>query len=398
MKQFLLYSAAVLLALSVSAQAPVKKVLIEEFTTASCGNCPFASLTMNQWHQAHEANSILIAIHEGSGKDSMSSTLTNTIFNAFHKSSGWFAPAVMIDRDVYPWVDSVPYLIGSKFGNNAQDTIAERIMNDSAVVGVDISGSYNATTRTITAEVTATFVKNVPAGDMRICLYLVEDSVVGTSGYGAFAYDQECYDGSTGTWVNTWYPGMGTFDTGKGFWYIMGYPHRHVLREALLTNAWGKTGVIPTSPVVGTNYSASATYTVPAKYNDKRLSVVGFVTHYGSGKDQKYVLNAEQYKIQDLTSHTSITKQTLLPVSINSIYPQPVKDEAHLVYTLNRSEKVQIELADIIGRTNKVLVPERSDAAGTHNLTFSTKDLAPGIYFVSVVAGGNRVTRKLIVE
>lgn len=61
------------------AQLPVKKVLLEEFTTASCGNCPMMSAHINNWHSANAANSILVSIHEGSGNDAMSTATTDAI-------------------------------------------------------------------------------------------------------------------------------------------------------------------------------------------------------------------------------------------------------------------------------------------------------------------------------
>ena len=84
----------------VSAQTPVRRVLLEEFTTASCGNCPMMSAYVTDWHLANAAGTVLLSIHEGSGVDAMSSATTAAIFNAMHPAAGWFAPAMMIDRGV----------------------------------------------------------------------------------------------------------------------------------------------------------------------------------------------------------------------------------------------------------------------------------------------------------
>src|SRR5215212_5269350 len=91
-----------LLAATLSEAQYVHKVLIEEFTTASCGNCPMMSQYIRTWHEANAAQSIMISIHEGSGVDAMSNSNTAAIFNAMHPAASWFAPAAMIERAIYP--------------------------------------------------------------------------------------------------------------------------------------------------------------------------------------------------------------------------------------------------------------------------------------------------------
>ena len=128
-----------------NAQVPVRKVLLEEFTTASCGNCPMMSKYVNEWHMANEANTILIAIHEGSGTDAMSSNTTATIFNLMHPTGGWFAPAMMINRGIYPSTGGEAYLsCYQSWGSGSSpgvDSIASRLITEPAKVGVEIVGN-----------------------------------------------------------------------------------------------------------------------------------------------------------------------------------------------------------------------------------------------------------------
>lgn len=100
-----------------------------------------------------------------------------------HPAGSWFAPAIMINRGVYPSTNGEAYLSCYQSWGSAPnpgiDSIATRLINEPAKVGIEISGTYNTTTRTISATVEATFVDTVSAGDWRISLFLVEDSVVG---------------------------------------------------------------------------------------------------------------------------------------------------------------------------------------------------------------------------
>ncbi len=380
--------------LSTFAQTPVRKVLLEEFTTASCGNCPMMSKYINNWHLANAGSTILIAIHEGSGHDAMSNATSDVIFRAMHASYGWFAPAIMIDRGIYPYIDSIPYLSCYKAWGSApnpgNDTIATRLMNEPAKVGVGINGTYNAATRTIDVTVNAKFVSSVPSGDWRINLFLVEDSVVGYPGLGAFVgWDQHCYDAN---WANTNYPGM--FDKTS----IIGYPHRHVMRKAMLGD-WGKQGVIPSVPVMGTNYSSSVSFIVDTAYKPKNLSLVAFVSSYGPNKSQKFVLNANDIKLTS-AFNTGIGELGILNRNsgsfIENVFPIPSNGQTKIIYTLAKNGISEITVRTIFGQSVEIL--NSSYHSGQHEITFDASKYSKGIYFISLNTAEGSTVKKFIVE
>lgn len=80
------------------------------------------------------------------------------------------------------------------------------------------------------------------------------------------------------------------------------------------------------------------------------------------------------------------------------MYPNPVNDRLTLSYTLERDEKVIIKLYDITGREALQLLNEQQEA-GEHQMSYDLKpQLNPGMYFVSVDAGGKRFSQKLLVK
>lgn len=80
------------------------------------------------------------------------------------------------------------------------------------------------------------------------------------------------------------------------------------------------------------------------------------------------------------------------------MYPNPVNDRLTLSYSLERTEKVNIKVYDITGREALLLVNEQQEA-GEHQMSFDLKpQLNPGVYFVSVDAGGKRFSQKLLVK
>lgn len=390
MKKIYSYAAAALFALGTQAQTPVKKVLLEEFTTASCGNCPMMSKKVGEWHEANKDHSIIMVIHEGSGVDAMSSNTSKTIFNAMRPSGGWFAPAMMINRGVYPSTNGEAYLSCYKSWDVTTspgiDSIATRLISEPAAMSVDIMGAYNPTTRTLDATVNVKFVSALPSGDWRINLFLVEDSVIGYPGLGPFkGWDQHCYDAQ---WAKTNYPGM--FDGTS----IIGYPHRHVMRQALL-GEWGKSGVIPAIPVVGTLYTATTSIPVDTAFQEKHLSLIAFVSSYGANKTDKYILNANTVEVTNaFSTGTSIVTT---PDHRFSIYPNPAQGILNLNFEADRKEQIQLQFTDLEGRTVGNLI-QQNVAPGVNSSSISLDGLARGIYILTLKTADGTATRKIVID
>ena len=376
-------SLAFVLTNSTSAQSTAtKKVLLEEFTTTLCGMCPPKSHDINDWHDNNGQKSVLMTHHAGFGVDQMTTTEATTVCNVFSPSTFGFAPAIMIDRDVYPWVDSVPYMPVNGF-----DTIATRISNNTADVAINLQGTYNSTTRLLSVTATATFVNAVTTGNLRLTIYLVEDSVIG-SGSG---YDQKCYDG---TFANTYYSGQWNSTT----YYISGYPHRMVERKSLTGGTWGASGIIPNSPVVGTPYTTSTTYTVPSTNNDSRLYLVAYVAYYGTTKQDREILNANDIKVSSSFSTTTSVEQENNLVQINSIYPNPSNNFINLAFTSVNGGATSVSVVDVTGRT--VFADEQTQdlAPGKYDRFIDVTNLDAGIYFLILKRGEATTAQKFIIE
>ncbi len=366
--------------------APVKRVLMEEFTTTLCGMCPPQSYNLLTWHQQHAGNTVLYTIHEGFGVDSMSGPFTDAIEQEFANPSFGFAPAIMIDRVTFPWLSTEPYMTVGGF-----DTVVTRIYtNESPRVSVDIQGTYNASSRMISATVNTSFLQTVPAGDYRISLYLVEDSVIG-SGSG---WDQKCYDAQ---FANTYYPGQWNSSTT----YISGYPHRHVLRSSL-NGTWGSSGIIPNTPALNTPYTVSVNYQVPANYNDSKIKLVAFVAHYAAnsspstiGNGNRWVLNTTDVELHSLFN-TAITPQPAPePVGLG-LFPNPANDILTIGISANETIEGEVVLTNMLGETVKTIAGKQTFVSGLLQVQTSVRELPAGIYFVQLKTDKGTVTEKLV--
>jgi len=81
------------------------------------------------------------------------------------------------------------------------------------------------------------------------------------------------------------------------------------------------------------------------------------------------------------------------------IYPNPVRNVAHVVYTLNNSAEVTVKLVDITG---KVIFNRNmgNQSVGHHSFEFSVENLGldNGVYFYSIITNRQVHTGKLIVN
>ncbi|MBI3259864.1 MAG: Omp28-related outer membrane protein [Ignavibacteriae bacterium] len=249
-----------------NAQTPVKRVLVEEGTGAWCGWCPRGATTLVEMIEKYPGKVIGVAVHNA---DQMSVADESLFSQAF--INGY--PNMVVDRKRFAGIS------GAKIGMSdgaIPGPIATQLSQKAKVDVVVENLLYSSANRSLSVDVKASFVSSV-TGDIRFNLYIVEDSVKG-SGTG---YDQANY-------LNT---------DNSSPWYNKGNPmknfyHRHVLRK-MLGAMWGTDKVIPSTVASGGVYTKNYTFTLPAGWNDKRISVVGLVEMYdANSNDKKEVLNA----------------------------------------------------------------------------------------------------------
>ncbi|GEM_PF-1958302 len=78
-------------------------------------------------------------------------------------------------------------------------------------------------------------------------------------------------------------------------------------------------------------------------------------------------------------------------------YPNPFKHTTHIKYQVPTRGKVIVRIYDFLGRKIKTLV-DKKENAGLHEVEFSAKNLSSGIYFVELIVGKMKQTRKIILS
>lgn len=88
------------------------------------------------------------------------------------------------------------------------------------------------------------------------------------------------------------------------------------------------------------------------------------------------------------------------PAAISSVaqnFPNPFTGVSEVKVNLTAAASLSLEVYNLVGQ--KVFeIPAQKKSSGTHVLTIDAKNLKPGVYTYSVIAGGERQTRKMIVK
>jgi hypothetical protein len=348
---FVFFGLFLALQLPFAVHAATKKLVFEDLTGAWCQYCPRGPIEMEELQALYPNNVIIITQHNG---DKMENSFSTILCN---KASGF--PSVMVNRRK---VESMAHSIIFSYENE--------IKNTPATVSVGVQHSWNSGTRTASGTITAKFEQAPTAGDLRLGLMIVEDNVVG-AGTG---YDQQNYYNTTND-----YPEL----KGAGN-PIKGYKHRKVQRDCPLEGVYGKSGTIPNSPVVGTDYSTAFTYTVPAQYNSlnvilENLSLVAFVG-YNNGQ----LLNAEEVM---LVNNTPVINRCLLNGCSSGKALTMISNNSVL-----NAQNVPISILDLSGRQIKRVLSNRE------TFPIAALDLSRGCYIVKVGAGRQAIAELISIS
>ncbi len=342
-----------------------KNVLIEEFTGAWCQFCTDGAAIMNSLLSAN-ANLIGVSVHQG---DAMQ--ISDNIRSFFAVTS---YPSGSVDRSLFSGQAKVPTNRSSW-----QSFYTDRA-NDFTPCRLGFNSEYDAGTRTVSGNIKVDFSDYGPT-DLRIVLYVVEDSVTGTGS----GYDQiNAYSNPSATP----YYGAST---------IVGYIHRHVLRE-LPWGSFGAAGDFTGALTPGTCITKNFSYVIPGSMNAERTHLVAAVAHYDANDAFKSnVLNAVEIKATESNTFACgpVNRVEDLVESVN-VYPNPTAQTGVVEMTFTKNTQARVSVMNLQGQEIAVL-REGNFSAGVYNTSFDVTNVAPGVYFIKVDAGSKSYTRKVVV-
>lgn len=339
----------------IDAQA-IKKVLIEKYTSANCGNCPRATILLEEM-AANEENIIWLSHHSNWIPDSMYVSDLDEMYSDFANS----APRASFDRVLFDGANRVAVTSGTW-----EDRLAQQL-SEPATVGIAIDGNRDDNLLNFNVEIN--FATLPEAGDLRLTVFAVEDVVIG-SGPG---YDQSNYDNNNAN--------SPLYQLGQP---ILNYEHVNVTR-AIISDIWGTPNIVPDNPEIGTTYSHNYTYEVPESFDFQNIRIVAALHYYDENDlSKQYTLNANDAYANSFLETSITTPDT--PVLTN--YPNPFSQ-----YTFIEINDLPQNITVLAySLTGKIIAPDYQ--IESNGIKVDATALTAGVYVYEVLADDGTVLGK----
>lgn len=165
----------------------------------------------------------------------------------------------------------------------------------------------------------------------------------------------------------------------------------------------------PTAPTTGYNLTAGTHYIAAISHyggteemviQNGGNSVGDYATWLFSQTDATWYFMTTKPKIRlgmdNTVSFLGVEEAEFTNLSLGQNVPNPANETATIAYSLMEGAEVSFEVVDLTG---KVVYSEEmgNRGAGAYNVTLNTADYAGGIYFYTMTAGADKITKKMII-
>jgi hypothetical protein len=338
--------------------AQTKKVLLEVFSGAKCGNCPMGTYTLDSLLNIYP-NLVGVSLHSYFNPDAMFFEEIDTIGLAY-------APGAPLGTTNRIYWGSWAYVAETM--TNWGDRVQSEILQVPEI-SISVSAMWNSIDREISATISTEILSDLPTGDYRFSLYIVEDSVTGVGD----GYDQTSYYNNM---VGNPFYGLGN--------PIVGYVHKHVVR-AILPQAWGQAGIIPSNPLTGQNFTTTINYILPIEFNENKIKLVAFVNKKSVDHLSDKVLNVEEIPL--IQTGTSIEKNE--KSDIMHIYPNPSNGLFEVTSNLENTT------CFIYNSVGKLVFEKRVEES---NILINLIDFSDGLYIIVLKNAEQCISSKIIIN
>lgn len=331
-----------------------KTVFLEKFSNSECGNCPTATLNIQEIVEEHD--NVVWVTHY---KPFFDSPLNNAESDQLWFDFNLFGvPSVLVDRKY----NNGLFPSSSQWENRIKEELEKE-----QTVSLEIFNLVaNTFTNEITFEVDVKFLSESEEGEYRISYMFVEDNVTGVP--------QDNYYNDV---VDHPHYGLGN--------YIWNYKHRNVVRH-IADDAWGSQLDLLISPNSDTEFIGGATYDFESHFNVENMFVVAVVSKYNPDNLQDIeVLQATQMQVEDgiITSTKNLESDIFL-----SLYPNPSNDFIQLD---SESEIDRLQIYNSVGQ--RIMVMNNLDQSNKIDVSL----LPNGNYTAVIETGTKKAKRKFSV-
>lgn len=242
----------------------IRRVLIEDYTGHTCGNCPKAAAELKYCDSVYSGQIIPLAIHVGyfaepcpphalpagapAGSFSNDYTcLTGNEYDNVFMSSAAGLPQGIINRKNFN-ITTGSHLVN--YASHGWTNFVGTFISTPPVADLQIVTDFNFSSNAVCTSVKSTFLSNL-TGNYNLVVLLTQDSII------SWQVDYR------------YVPNV-----------IPAYTHKHMLRDAI-NSTWGDT-IVHGSAVNGQNIIKKYCYKIPAKFKDietdpHHMHIVAFI-------------------------------------------------------------------------------------------------------------------------
>lgn len=253
----------------------VRKVLLEDYTGHTCGNCPKAASAAETVLQLYGDKVVVLGVHAGFFSIPVppaplpAGAPSGSYFMDFRTSEGtlWDSPQNfgistvgnpngMVNRKSFSGNRVISYTNWA--------SAVQTILNDSADMGTKIFTEYNSATHEVNITVRGKFYNGNLSNNLKLVVLISESNII--------------------TWQTD-------YDATPN--HVPDYNHKHILRGSV-NGAWGELFANALTPA-GTTLEKNYTYTLNSSWNENNCSVVAFIYD----EITLEILQADEVKILD---------------------------------------------------------------------------------------------------
>lgn len=142
----------------------------------------------------------------------------------------------------------------------------------------------------------------------------------------------------------------------------------------------------------GNTFWVGSTKTYPGSY-DKQWT---FQSHEGTWTNGSSFNKMIRLNINNHENRIDGIPKSGLNITLGQNFPNPFRSETQIDYELTGTSPVFLEIKDLTGRIVFYSV-DGTKPAGRHAITVRNAGLSPGLYFYTLKAGGNSLTKRMAV-
>jgi hypothetical protein len=367
-----------------------KMVLMEQSCYKNCGPCfVHCRDDINPVYTSHiDSIAMVVYSQEPIGLGSWNDG--NLPYSAFHTTFGLdYQSEVMMDRTFFPNNYHQQQGPTAEAVENVAVGYNTQMSSTYVPVAVNISNTYDATTRAVNITVDAQFC-DTASGDMRIYLVLVQDTVQGPPGEQGYAQNVNTSASTIDGYNVVQFPNYAGY-WAESFRFINAVKYQP-------SGFFGNAGIIPNQPAVGSTYSENFSFTLPVNnspdelvpIDPDRIIIIAAVVRNGQFQQRQVINCNKKYLTAGPTNvpSPSISNTRFDATVING-------DQLQLQYSSENTGEGQVNIYSASGQI------VRTESSIAYNESPQTRmldisNLSNGIYFVSMNMGNVFYTRKII--